>query len=266
MGPSGGAPVGTGAPRLRTAWVGGTRLDPAPRQFRRRPGEDDDVGWGDAPRAGEGWSVVRPGDVLPMNSGGPPLSEVYTQATAENSGGVGEGQGAPARSPSLEIDGADGGDQSSLYDLGEGREPLTGEVSEAAESAPDPLVPGEALSGPALHASPPRDAAEGRGDLELGRHVTPAVAAITAADDDHDSVVGGTNGEIAVDAEAGAETAPGGPNIEPDAGPAMTADPVDAEGDEVGRVPVVSAAITADAPGSEGANIGTQSPNDELAQ
>ena len=78
-----GAPPGAGSPRLRTAWVGGTRLDPAPRQFRRRPGEDDDVNWGDAPRAGEGWSVVRPGDVLPMDPGDPPEYEAYAEAPTE---------------------------------------------------------------------------------------------------------------------------------------------------------------------------------------
>ena len=81
--PSAGALPGSGSPRLRTAWVGGTRLDPAPRQFRRRPGEDDDVNWGDAPRAGEGWSVVRPGDVLPMDPGDPPEYETYVEAVSE---------------------------------------------------------------------------------------------------------------------------------------------------------------------------------------
>lgn len=79
--PPSGASPGAGAPRLRTAWIGGTRLDPAPRQFRRRPGEDEDVNWSDTPRVGDGWSIVRPGDVLPMDPGDPPDYEAETEAT-----------------------------------------------------------------------------------------------------------------------------------------------------------------------------------------
>ena len=71
--PQRGVQPGDGAPRLRTAWFGGARLDPTPRQYRRRPGEDDDVNWGTAPRAGDGWSVVRPGDVVPLDPGDPPV-------------------------------------------------------------------------------------------------------------------------------------------------------------------------------------------------
>ena len=81
--PQRGVQPGDGAPRLRTAWFGGARLDPAPRQFRRRPGDDDDVNWGDAPRAGEGWSVVRPGDVLPMDPGDPPEYDTFAEASAD---------------------------------------------------------------------------------------------------------------------------------------------------------------------------------------
>ena len=41
------------------------------------------MNWGDAPRAGEGWSVVRPGDVLPMDPGDPPEYEAYAEAPTE---------------------------------------------------------------------------------------------------------------------------------------------------------------------------------------
>ncbi len=55
--------------RPRVVWSGGTTLPPTPRQFRRRPGDEDDGEWADAPHAGDGWSVVRPGAALPMDPG-----------------------------------------------------------------------------------------------------------------------------------------------------------------------------------------------------
>lgn len=58
-------------PRLTTSWVGGGRLPPVPRQWRPRPGDEEDTGWRTAPRVGDGWSVVRPGDAPPMDPGDP---------------------------------------------------------------------------------------------------------------------------------------------------------------------------------------------------
>lgn len=261
VGPSGGAPAGTSAPRLRTAWVGGTRLDPAPRQVRRRPGEDDDVGWGDAPRAGDGWSVVRPGEVLPMDPGDPPDYEAHAQTTAEDPGAVDGGSVAPAHLPSLEGGGADDGDQSSVDHVHAAREPLAAEMSEAAVSVPEASVPGEATSDPAVHASPPRDAAEDDVDPEGGRHETPAMAAFLATENGPDPLDAGTIGHVAIDAEPEPEMSLGGPIIESATGSELAADQTGADGEEVGRGADVSVAIAADAPDGEGADSATQSPS-----
>ncbi len=261
VGPVGGALTGTGVPRLRTAWVGGTRLDPAPRQFRRRPGEDDDTGWRDAPRAGDGWSVVRPGDALPMDPGDPPEYEVEDQTTAVDPSRVGGGPIAPAHLPSPEGDGADGSDQGAADHIDVGRDSLVGEVSDAAVSEPEELVPGEEVSDQGVHEAPGDHSAEVRVSLELDRNVTLAVASSIATEDGTDPVDVGTSGEVADAAEAEPEMARVVPVIEPTTGSVLAADHVESDAEEVGRGRDVSIAISADAGHGEGAAGGSQAPD-----
>lgn len=63
---SGGGRDGRGRP----GWSGGQSGAQRPNRPGDRRGSDGDD-WTDVPRAGDGWSIVRPGDVLPMDPDAP---------------------------------------------------------------------------------------------------------------------------------------------------------------------------------------------------
>ena len=56
--------------RGRPGWSGGQPSSQRPSRPGDRRGNDGDD-WTDVPRAGDGWSIVRPGDVLPMDPEAP---------------------------------------------------------------------------------------------------------------------------------------------------------------------------------------------------
>lgn len=56
--------------RGRTGWSGGQSGSQRPSRPGDRRGKDGDD-WTDVPRAGDGWSIVRTGDVLPMDPDAP---------------------------------------------------------------------------------------------------------------------------------------------------------------------------------------------------
>ena len=56
--------------RGRPGWSGGQSGGPRPNRPGDRKGSDGND-WTDVPRAGDGWSIVRPGDALPMDPDAP---------------------------------------------------------------------------------------------------------------------------------------------------------------------------------------------------
>ena len=152
---------------------------------------------------------------------------------------VGGGPITPAQLPSPEGDGADGSDQGAADHIDVGRDSLVGEVSDAAVSEPEELVPGEEVSDQEVHEAPGDHSAEVRVSLELDRNVTLAVASSIATEDGTDPVDVGTSGEVAVAAEAGPEMARGVPIIEPTTGSVLAADHFESDAEEeIGRAHV----------------------------